>query len=177
MRTGIYRVDIGTLEMVVDSFDAAVEDMTDRATVEVPDGWPVDLAWDADARAFGPNLARWRAARRAQAEAYRDGRVNGGCMTASGPVDSDPVSRGLITGSVSMATIAKAAGAPFATTWRMQDNSYVGLDADAMIAMGVAVGEHVAACYEASFAVKDLIDAAADKAAIEAVDITAGYPA
>ena len=176
MRTGLYRTDTGALELVVDSFDAAVEDMTDRATIEVPEGWPVDLAWDADARAFGPNLTGWRAARRAEAEAYRDSRVNGGCLTASGPVDSDPVSRGLITGSVSMATIAKGAGQPFATVWRMQNNSYVTLDADAMIAMGVAVGAHVAACYEASFAVKDLIDAATDKTAIEAVDITAGYP-
>ena len=128
-------------------------------------------------RGWVPILEHHRVVRKIEAEAMRDVRIAAGCMTPSGRVDSDQASRDLISGSALMATIAKAGGSPFAVTWRLQDNSYVTLDADGMIGMGVAVGAHVSACYAASFATKDTLDEAVSLAAIQAVDIAAGYPA
>lgn len=120
------------------------------------------------------SLAELKEQRKAAAEVYRDQRINGGCTTPYAPVDTDPVSRANINGSVSMASIL---GPAFSARWRRADNSYVQLDATAMIAIGLAAGQFVAACYEASFAIKDAIDAASDAAAIAAIDIASGYPA
>lgn len=132
---------------------------------EVPDGagsWTLPLRVARD--------RRWDIAK-----VYREVRINGGCATPSGAVDTDAESRNLISGSVVMAQLA---GAAFSTSWRLADNNYVTLDAAAMIALGMAVGRFVAACYLASFAISDALDAAAaiDAAAIAAVDIQAGYP-
>lgn len=177
MRTGIYRTDSGELEMVVETFDAAVEDMTNRATVEVPEGWPDELAWDAGTRTFGPNLAGWRAARWADAFAYREQRAGGGCMTPSGRVQTDAEkSLVKINGASSAAIVSKMAGLPFSVDFTMEDNSVEVLDADGMIAVGMAVVAYVNECQKAGTAIRDAIDAAPDKAAIDAIDITAGYP-
>ena len=108
-----------------------------------------------------------------QAETIRDGHINGGCDTPHGRVDTDRESRLNISGSVQMAAIL---GAAFTTSWRRADNSYVTLDATAMIAVGMAAGGHVATCYGACFAIKDAIDAATTRTAARSLDLTAGYP-
>ena len=58
----------------------------------------------------------------------------------------------------------------------MQDNSTVTHDAVAMIGMGLAVGQHVAACHERGLALKAQIEEAADQDALSAIDINAGWP-
>jgi hypothetical protein len=121
-----------------------------------------------------PDLAARREAAKAEAQAHRDCIVNDRCATPLGIVQCDEASRTNINGTVTMATLALSAGSPFEVIWRMADNSLVPHDAEATIAMGLAVGRFVADCYAASFAVVDQIT---ESDRPESIDITAGYPA
>jgi hypothetical protein len=121
-----------------------------------------------------PDLSDCKAIYKARAEAIRDAKVNGGCMTPSGRVDTTLESRMNISGSVQMAGLL---GAGFNAQWRREDNTYATLNAAAMAAVGLAAGTHVATCYNACFAIKDAIDAATTVAAVRAISLDTGYPA
>lgn len=113
-----------------------------------------------------------------RARAYRNQRQEGGCMTPLGRVDTDADSQRKINGAVTAAMVALTTGADFpAIVWTMTDNSAVSHDAAAMIAMGMAVVAFLDACQNAGTAVRAAIEAAADAAALAAIDVTAGYPA
>jgi hypothetical protein len=109
----------------------------------------------------------------ARLETIRDARLAGGCPTPFGPIDTDMISRQNISGAVSMASIAKAAAQPFELRWRFQDNTYVDLDADQMITVGVIVGTYISNVYNTSFTIKDAINAAQTIAELEAIDLEA----
>lgn len=155
-------------------------------------GWP----WDGDTQKAtkidampSPAIERWtgtvwvpdldalRAARWVRVKAARDAAEWGGCATALGRVDTDRDSQRKISGSVQMAQIALGAGEPFSVDWTMLDNSVATHDGPAMIAMGIAVGRHVATCHEVAVGKRAAIEAGDDVAAIEAVEIEAGWPA
>lgn len=117
-----------------------------------------------------------RALRWEEARAYRDQRVDGGCITALGRVDTDADSQRKIVGAVTAAMIAKQAGAAFSIDWTMADNSVVTHTADQLISMGMAVTAFLSACQRAGTAIRDAIDAAISADALAAIDITIGYP-
>lgn len=118
-----------------------------------------------------------KARRIAEVKLKRDAVEWAGCDTALGRVDSDPDSQRKVGGAVQMAMIAQAAGAPFSIDWTMQDNATVTHDAAAMIAMGIAVGQHVAACHEAALVKRAAIEAATTVEDVAAIDIETGWPA
>jgi phage terminase large subunit-like protein len=60
--------------------------------------------------------------------------------------------------------------------WIAADNSHVAMDAAQMYAFGRAAGAYVSTCVLRLRAIKDAIAAAADQAALDAIDVTAGYP-
>lgn len=122
-------------------------------------------------------LEEFKATLKVHAETYREQKIDAGCTTTFGVVDSDESSRSLINGSVTMASLSKSAGLPFSINWRMKNNTYVMLNADEMISMGLQVGHFVSQCFTASFAVKDAISAATTTVAAYAVNLSAGYPA
>jgi len=115
--------------------------------------------------------ARWE-----QAKAYREARINGGCETSFGRADSDDVSRNYLLGARELAKEAIAAGDATAIGWKMADNSIVPLSPDQVVTMAREVGLFVAACQAAGQTIWLAIQAAADAAAVAAIDITAGYP-
>lgn len=119
----------------------------------------------------GNRLIIWNTARD-----QRDIHIDGGAMTPSGAVDSDSMARSNISGATIAALIAKMAGAPYAITWTMLDNSIATLDADGMIAMGLAVLSHVNACHDRARVLRAEIESAADMAELLAIDVTAGWP-
>lgn len=129
----------------------------------------VDGAWVQDL-----DPARHRAW--AAVKAARDHAEWGGCDTPLGRVDTDPDSQRKISGAVQMAMIAAAAGEAFALDWTMGNNLAVSHDAAAMIALGIAVGQHVAVCHAVATGKRAAIAAANDAEAIEAVDIETGWP-
>lgn len=126
--------------------------------------------------AWVPDLTALRTARWALVKARRDQAEWWGCSTALGRVDTDPESQRKTSGAVQLAMIAQATGTSFEIDWTMQDNGVAAHDAAAMIAMGVAVGQHVAACHAAALMKRQALANAADVAAIEAVDLDNGWP-
>lgn len=143
----------------------------------LPEGYEDGLyVWDQSRRAFVLNIDTVRVRRWAAVRAARDAAQDGGCPTPLGRVDTDAESRGKISGSVQMAMLAQMGGQPFTVAWTMQDNTTAIHDASAMIAMGVAVGQHVAACHAEALTRRAAIDAAADADAIAAVPVEGGWP-
>jgi hypothetical protein len=106
----------------------------------------------------------------------RDLHQNDVAMTPIGWVDIDERSKTKINGLVSMATLAKGAGQPFEVNFTAADNTRTPLDADGMIALGLAVGQHVMACHDFASALKEQIEAAIDDAALDAIDILENWP-
>lgn len=98
-------------------------------------------------------------------------------VTPHGTFDSDPDSQRKISGAVVMAMLALQNSEAFAMDWRLKDNSIVTLDALGMIEVGVAVGQHVAACQGRKNALDALIDAATTVEDLDAIDVTTGWPA
>ena len=75
-----------------------------------------------------------------------------------------------------MALIAQSAGQPFSLDWTMQDNATVAHDATAMIVLGVAVGQHVAACHEVALGKRAALEAAETVEDMLTLDLEGGYP-
>lgn len=112
--------------------------------------------------------ARWAELKRA-----RDAAEYGGFFIPGlGAFQSDPASQRLITGSVVLAQLAVAQGAPFSVTWTLADNSIADLDAEAMIAVGVALGMHVEACHVAGRVARSALEAASTAEEVAAVEFT-----
>jgi len=108
----------------------------------------------------------------------RDAKIAGGVSVAGiGVFDSDEAARINITGAVVMAQVAIAAGSPFTMSWKLANNSLVALNAQQMISVGVAAGTHVAACHAQAQALGVAVQNAADHAALDAIDISSGWPA
>jgi hypothetical protein len=124
-----------------------------------------------------PPLAVAKAAKWEQAKAERDRRIAAGCAVPGiGTFDSDDPSRSNITGAVTMALIAQAAGQPFSIGWKLADNTVATLDAAQMIGAGVVVGQYVAACHANAQALGQAIEAAGTIAALGDINIGAGWP-
>lgn len=135
-----------------------------------PDAPPIE-------REYTIPLPALKAAKWAAAKAERDVAIDAGvAVPGIGTFDSDTLSRGNITGAVVLAQIATAQGQPFAMSWKLADNSITTLDATEMITAGVLVGQHVAACHANAQALGLAIEAAQDEAALDAIDIGAGWP-
>jgi hypothetical protein len=125
-----------------------------------------------------PPLDTLRFAKWDQVKAQRDACIDAGTLIPGvGPFDSNLTSRINITGAVQMATIAQANGLPFEISWTLADNSVQVLDAATMIAAGVGIGQHVSACHARAQVLRSEIEAAADKAALDAIDTAEGWPA
>lgn len=121
-------------------------------------------------------LAEAKAALRAQVNVLRDQRKSV-APSPIGLVDSGVESRLNISGAVQMAQIAMANGQPFSIDWTLADNSIaIAVDGPSMIAVGVATGQHVAACHAVATGIKQAIDDAASFTDLAAIDIDAGWP-
>ena len=110
---------------------------------------------------------------------------NAGFLFNGKLVDSDQVSRLLISGAVQLATLAMMAGTPealaqFAASlgagWRHSDGTIAATDAPSMIAIGQALAVHIATCDAVSQAHKAAIEACTTAADCAALDVTGGYP-
>lgn len=119
-------------------------------------------AWNAEAEEWEPaaTLLALRGARWSQIKAQRDAVEFGGYTWDGSTLDSDRESQARIMGAVQMAVLAAAAGQPFAIPWTLADNTVRTLSGADMIAVGLALGEHVATAHAIGRALRDQIDAA-----------------
>lgn len=111
-------------------------------------------------------------------KSIRDARIAGGTTVQGvGVFDSDDAARLNITGAVVMAQVAIAANQPFSMSWKLADNSLTTLNAQAMVLVGVSVGTHVAACHANAQALAVSVQEAEDNDALDAIDLSEGWPA
>jgi hypothetical protein len=133
--------------------------------------------WDREAGAWVPRMDVLKLETWERVKARRDAAEHGGAETPLGRMDSDPASQGKVNGLVTMAMLAQAAGQPFSQPFTMADNQVVEHDAAAMIAAGVALGRHVAACHAAARRLRDEIASAESADALAAIDAdSANWP-
>lgn len=124
-----------------------------------------------------PSLNEAKEAKWEVAKAIRETGKNAGVTVPGiGFVETDEPSRILINGATTMALVAGMAGQPFHMTWTLADNTECDLDGPQMIAVGVAAGQHVGAWHGWGQTIRAAIDTAASVEALEAVDITVGWP-
>jgi hypothetical protein len=134
-------------------------------------GYP--LVWDG-ANTVTVNLAFLKPMRLAEVKVLRDqAEAAGVTVSGQGRFDSDPDSQRKI---LSAAVAASAVGSGFSQGWRLQNNSVVTLGASQMSAVGLAVNTHVNACQARKNTLDAAINAASSLAALDAIDITTGWP-
>lgn len=122
-------------------------------------------------------LASEKVARWEQVKSRRDVAIDAGCEVPSvGRFDTDLLSRTNINGAVTAATIAAGQVQPFSVPWKLQDNTVTTLNAQTMIAAGMAIMQHTSACHAHAQTLGLAIDGATSFAALEAIDIEAGWP-
>ncbi|RZA26856.1 MAG: DUF4376 domain-containing protein [Proteobacteria bacterium] len=74
-----------------------------------------------------------------------------------------------ISGAVQLAVLAKANDLPYSETWTLADNSTRALDADQVIALGIALGQYVSSVYSTGRALRAQIEAAETIEALNAI--------
>ena len=116
-------------------------------------------------------LAVWN-----RVKAKRDAAIDGGAMTPIGVVDSDALSRSNISGAALGALIAQSASAAFSIDWTARDNTVHTLNASGMLAVGLAVLQHVSTVHDIARDFRTAIEAAATVTELLMIDINAGWP-
>lgn len=74
-----------------------------------------------------------------------------------------------IVGAAQLALMAQAAGQPYSIDWTLSDNTYLTLDAAGMIAVGAALGAHVAEAFAIGLQLREQIAAATSYEALDAI--------
>jgi hypothetical protein len=115
-----------------------------------------------DARTLDSVKARtWARIKRARALAEAADFV---CCCATYQADKDR-----IVGAVQLALLAQAAGQPYSIDWTLSDNTHLTLDAAGMIAVGAALGEHVASAFAIGRKLREQIAVATSFEALDAI--------
>lgn len=74
-----------------------------------------------------------------------------------------------INGAVQLAAIARSSGAAYSETWTLTDNTTRQLDADQVVALGVALGQYVSGLYATGRALRAEINQAETVEAVNAI--------
>lgn len=163
--------------MQIDIIGVAPADIgaTDIERTELTTTWD-GTGWVVDAALIARRLSARQEAMLADISAERDRREESGFPYRGKVLDSTPRSVQRITAAALAAQAALAAGQPFLIDWTCADNSALPLDATGVIGMPVALAQYAAALHAHSRALKATVEAAADQAALDAIDIQAGWP-
>lgn len=121
------------------------------------------LVWEFD-------LAAARGSKWAQIKRARDAAEQAGFVWDGSTFDCDSISQSRIQGGALMATTALLNSAPFSITWTLADNATRTLDAADMIAVGIAMGQHIDSIHQTGRRLRSQLDAATTPAEISAVE-------
>lgn len=106
------------------------------------------------------NVEKARTAKRSEIKRARDAFEFGGFDWSGYCFDSNAISQQRIQGAVQLAMAAQATGEPFSIEWTLADNSVITLDGGQMLAVGLAMGQHIQAAHGKARLLKQRIDAA-----------------
>jgi hypothetical protein len=149
----------------------------------VPTGSTTGYMFDAsfNAAPYVLSLADQQRVKLLAAQAWQASLIAAGFTFGGALFQIDPDSQGQMAamGIMALGSITDAAGSPWPAGfyWVAADNSHVAMDAPTMYAFGRAVAGYVSACILRLRAIKDAIAAATDQPTLDAIDVTAGYPA
>lgn len=110
-------------------------------------------------------LADFKAAKWAEIKKAREAAEFGGFTWDGSTFDSDAMSQSRIMGAVQLANLDPG----FTIAWTLADNSVRSLSASDMFAVGVALGQHVAAQHEKARTLRAQIEAATTTEQVAAV--------
>ena len=153
-----------------------------RPIPAMPSGSACGYAFDADfaINPRVPELLDLRRAKDAAARAHFDDLISAGFSHAGTRYQIDSTSQSHIAALslLALGCVTDPQNSAWLTDiyWVAADNSHVSMDAPAMYGFGRAVAGYVSASLLRFRAIKDAIAAAPDQAALDAVDVTAGYP-
>jgi hypothetical protein len=144
--------------------NAAMLDDAQGFVLQQPDFAGASTLGDPDGTLQAARDRRW-----AVIKGQREQAEGGGFTWNGSGFDSDAISQSRIQGAVLLATLASLNGQPFTIDWTLIDNSVRTLDGPAMIAVGQALGVHVATCHATARALRQQINAATTIDAVEGV--------
>lgn len=121
----------------------------------------------------GDLFANRKTAKLASLAAKRWQVETGGIIVAGMPIKTDEDTQRKITGAYVQVTRDPS----FVVKWKVAPGVFIDLDAATIIAIGDAVTAHIQACFANEAALTAAILAAADIAALDAIDIESGWPA
>ncbi len=124
----------------------------------------VTFSWEDTRSLEGFKASHWTELR-----SQRDRLINGGFTWDGSRFDSDPASQQRIQGAVQLALLAAQAGQPFTVDWTLYDNTTRTLTGADMVAVGLALGEHVQTHFVIGQTLRDAVNAATTREEVEAV--------
>ena len=125
-------------------------------------------AWDSKTWA-APALDTLRAAQWKAIKIARSAFEFGGFTWDGSAFDSDSKSQSRIMGAAQLATLAQLAGEPFAIDWTLADNAVRSLSAADMLAVGRAMGVHIATAHATGRVLRAALEDATTPEAIAAI--------
>lgn len=129
----------------------------------------VDFSWNAQSEAWEFDLVRARQDKWSQIKSARDEAEYGGFEWQGHVFDSDPLSQNKIQGAGQLALLAASSGQPYSVEWTLKDNSALLLTGESVIAVGIQMGQHIAACHAKARTLRQAIERATSKEEIAAI--------
>lgn len=138
----------------------------------VPEAPGREFVWDWGTKSWSDprTLSELKEARWTLIKQARDDAEQAGFLWDGSTFDSDMVSQSRIQGASQLATLALINSQPFSIGWTLADNSVRTLDAQAMIAVGTAMGQHINDQHAKGRMLRAQLDAAITPEDIEAVE-------
>lgn len=127
------------------------------------DGWSVNKP--------EPTLEKAKMDAREKLALLRYVKETGGITVAETPIKTDRETQMILSAARTVALEDPT----FSVDWKVSNGVFTTLDAATVIAVANAVRVHVQACFTNEKAIDALIEAAADVAAVQAVDLEAGW--
>lgn len=170
MRRGIIVTADGSLERV--GADLSGHDLTGRTLRnDVPDGWPETVRWDTATQSWLPNLPGVRAGLIGALKAARYAAQSAPVTVAGvGVVQADAASISVLNTALAVVAATKAFGLPFPSLRLiLLDNTIAILNAEQVVATGLAVAASVQAAVDAYTVKRSALNAATTLAGLWAV--------
>jgi len=147
--------------------------------IVVPHGGDAAIGWSWDGTRFSPppdlrTLEEARAEKLAALAARRYAVEIAGTVLDGRRIRTDRETRGAMIEALACAAIV---GDAWATRWKGDDGAFVTIDGAFLERAVAAAGAHRSACFAREDALTIEILAAPDRAALDAIDIDAGWPA
>ena len=172
--------------LIIDSSNVVIAQTTDPAyvslpgyvTIESPDDFEFEQArewaWNGTALVRDPALvlARNKAQRLSELEAYRYQKETAGITLSGMTIETDRQSQALITGAWSFSQLNPAV----LVDWKAE-SGWIQIDAATIAGIAGAVAAHVQACFSAERIHAEAILALETSEAVTGYDLTTGWPA